>query len=64
MLELSKKILKGVSFDQKLFIKELKKSIIWMTNAEELKKFEKWCYNNFNHLYKTDIELAFNTTKC
>lgn len=60
MLELSKKILKKVSFDKDLFIKELKKSIDWMTSKEELRKFEIWCYNNFNHLYKNDIEVIFN----
>lgn len=60
MLELSKKILKKVSFDKDLFIKELRKSVNWMTSTEELRKFENWCYSNFNHLYRNDMELIFN----
>lgn len=60
MLELSKKILEGVSFDKQLFIKELKKSMNWITSKEELKKFENWCFNNFNELYKNEMELIFS----
>ena len=38
MLEVTKKILKEVSFDRQLFQKELSKSLRWMTSKEELKR--------------------------
>ena len=43
MLELTKKILHSVSFDQKLFQKELNKALKWITDAEEVRRFQEWC---------------------
>ena len=40
MLDLTKKILTVVSFDAKLFQKELEKALKWITDAEELRKFK------------------------
>jgi hypothetical protein len=47
MLELSKKILKTVSFDVNLFHKELKKAISWIENKEDLIKLKEWCLKEF-----------------
>lgn len=46
MLGLSKKVLKGVSFDKNLFHKELKKSIKYV-KKEDLAKFYVWCLASF-----------------
>ncbi len=46
-LSYSKTILQKVSFDQKIFRKELKKSLSHLTR-EEIKKLEQWCVSNFN----------------
>jgi hypothetical protein len=40
MFELTKKILRNVSFDPKLFRKELIKSLNWIRDIDELKKFK------------------------
>ena len=39
MIELTKKILTKVSFDAKLFQKELNKALKWINDAEEIQKF-------------------------
>ena len=46
-LSYSKTILQKVSFDQKIFRKELRKSLAHLTR-EEISKLEQWCVNNFN----------------
>ena len=46
MLGLSKKVLKGVSFDKYLFSKELRKSINYM-KKDDLTKFYVWCLASF-----------------
>ena len=46
MLELSKKVLTGVSFDKILFKKELKKAIAWLAK-EEITHFKIWCLASF-----------------
>jgi len=46
MLGLSKKVLKGVSFDRNLFHKELRKSISYI-KKEDLSKFYIWCLASF-----------------
>ncbi len=46
MLGLSKKVLKGVSFDKYLFSKELRKSIGYM-KKDDLAKFYVWCLASF-----------------
>jgi len=51
-LAYSKTILEKVSFDQKIFRKELRKSLSKLTR-EEIRKLEAWCINNFGLLYST-----------
>lgn len=59
MLELTKKILRSVSFDAKLFKKELLKALTWITEAEEIKKFQDWCIKEFGAKYPLIIRQAF-----
>lgn len=59
MLELTKKILKKVSFDSALFQKELNKSLRWITDAEEVQRFREWCIVEFGATYPTIIKKAF-----
>ena len=48
-LSYSKIILEKVSFDQKIFRKELRKSLARLSR-EEIKKLESWIIDNFNVL--------------
>jgi hypothetical protein len=50
MLEYVKTILRKVSFDRKLFEKELIKALNILV-PKELKELKKWCYDNFGHIY-------------
>lgn len=59
MLELSKNILKKVSFDATLFQKELMKAITWIQNTEDLKKLREWCLNEFGRTYPAELQRAF-----
>ncbi len=59
MLELTKKILRGVSFDAQLFQKELYKALKWINDAEEIKRFQEWCIVEFGAKYPTIIRKAF-----
>lgn len=59
MLELTKKILRGVSFDAALFQKELYKSLKWLNDAEEIKRFQEWCIVEFGAKYPKIIRKAF-----
>ena len=59
MLDLTKKILTVVSFDAKLFQKELEKALKWITDVEELRKFKKWCISEFGLKYPIIIKKAF-----
>lgn len=63
MLELTKKILRGVSFDAQLFQKELMKARKWITDAEEIKRFQEWCIVEFGSLYPIIIKKAFTQTQ-
>ena len=51
MLEYVKTILKKVSFDRKLFEKELIKALKILLPIE-LKALKKWCYEQFGHIYQ------------
>lgn len=62
MLELTKKILKSVSFDPKLFQKELYKALKWITDAEEVQRFQEWCIKEFGSTYPGIIRQAFAQT--
>lgn len=46
MLELTKNVLKNVSFDQYLFKKELKKATKWL-GKEDYHKLRIWCLASF-----------------
>lgn len=59
MLEFTKKILRGVSFDPLLFQKELNKALKWITDAEEVRKFQEWCITEFGAKYPVIIKKAF-----
>jgi coproporphyrinogen III oxidase-like Fe-S oxidoreductase len=59
MLELTKKILTKVSFDAQLFQKELNKALNWITDAEEIQKFQEWCIKEFGRKYPVIIKKAF-----
>ena len=50
MLEYVKTILIKVSFDCKLFEKELSKAINILL-SEELKELKRWCIDQFGHIY-------------
>lgn len=58
MLELSKQILKKVSFDKVLFRKELTKAVLWL-KAEEKMLLKIWCLSTFGHLYKDVIQEVY-----
>ena len=59
MLELTKEILRGVSFDSQLFQKELNKGLKWITDAEEVQRFQEWCIVEFGAKYPSIIKKAF-----
>jgi hypothetical protein len=58
MLEYVKKILMKVSFDAKLFEKELRKSIKMIVN-EELTELRRWCYNTFGDKHEEILDRCF-----
>ena len=59
MLELTKKILTKVSFDALLFQKELFKALKWITDSNDIKKFQEWCISEFSTLHPTIIKKVF-----
>ncbi|MGP8217402.1 MAG: hypothetical protein ACLQQ4_17675 [Bacteroidia bacterium] len=60
MFELSKKILSGVSFDKKLFRKELMKAINRIKTDEKL-SLKTWCLSTFGRMYKNIIMDVFSS---
>ena len=58
MLELSKKVLVKVSFDKRLFRKELRKAIRWVKKEERL-ALQAWCIVTYGHLYNEVIVESF-----
>ena len=58
MLEYFKTILSKVSFDGKLFEKELKKAIRSLVK-DELRDLKQWCYDKFGHIYGSVLEEHF-----
>ena len=60
MIDLTKKILRGVSFDAVLFQKELNKGLKWITDAEEIRRFQEWCIVEFGAKYPVIISKAFS----
>lgn len=59
MLEYFKTILSKVSFDKKLFEKELKKAIKSLLK-DDLSELKRWCYDNFGQKYGIVIEQQFS----
>lgn len=51
MLEYTKMILEKVSFDRKLFEKELLKAIRYLIDPE-LRELERWCMEKFGFQYQ------------
>ncbi|GAB3910923.1 hypothetical protein GCM10028803_51230 [Larkinella knui] len=62
MLEYIKTILQKVSFDKKLFEKELKKAI-GLLIPEEVKQLKSWCYEKFSNLYLSILNRCFYRRK-
>jgi hypothetical protein len=60
MLELSKLVLQKVSFDSKLFQKELRKSLNWI-KSEDRKQFKTWVNNKFGKSFNKEISKVFNS---
>ncbi len=58
MLNYVKKILTRVSFDARLFEKELRKAIK-MLIAEEVQELRNWCYTNYGGQYETILNRCF-----
>lgn len=58
MLEYIKTILKKVSFDIKLFEKELKKAINQLINGD-LNELKNWCYTNFSGKHQLVLDRCF-----
>ncbi len=59
MVELSKKILTKVSFDPKLFQKELLKAISWINDKDEIRALRQWCQQEFGRKYPVILQHAF-----
>ncbi|MES2588916.1 MAG: hypothetical protein V4622_08050 [Bacteroidota bacterium] len=59
MLELSKNILKKVSFDVNLFQKELKKALVWIQNKDDIAKFREWCLKEFGKSHQLVLQKVF-----
>ncbi len=60
MYELTKKVLTRVSFDKKLFKKELSKSTKWLKPKESI-MLKAWCLATFGHIYKDIIVEVFES---
>ena len=58
MLKYTKEILTKVSFDAKLFEKELKKAIKLLIPGE-INELKQWCYKEFGKLYSVLINRCF-----
>lgn len=58
MLEYIKIILQKVSFDHRLFEKELRKAIR-MLMPEEIKKLKLWCYERFSSNHQPILDRVF-----
>lgn len=58
MLDYVKMILLKVSFDQKLFEKELRKSLK-MLLPTDVPDFRAWCYEQFSRLYRRVLNQVF-----
>lgn len=59
MLEMSKKVLMKVSFDAKLFQKELVKALTWLQHKEDIDRLKIWCMENFGKQYPLVLARVF-----
>ena len=57
-LDFVKLVLEKVSFDKNLFVKELKKSIEWLSQQEQSILY-RWCLQQFGSKYGSDIQEVF-----
>lgn len=62
MLEYIKIILQKVSFDRRLFEKELRKAIR-MLMPEEVKRLKMWCYERFSAVHQPVLDNCFPAVK-
>ena len=60
MLEYIKIILQKVSFDRRLFEKELRKAIR-MLMPDEVKRLKMWCYEKFAAIHQPVLDTCFVT---
>lgn len=60
MLEYFKTILSKVSFDKRLFEKELRKAIKALVD-QEVSLLREWCYQNFGQQYQPILNQCFAT---
>jgi hypothetical protein len=58
MLKYVKTVLTRVSFDARLFEKELRKAIKMLV-AEEIRDLREWCYNNFGSEHGAILNRCF-----
>jgi hypothetical protein len=58
MMEYVKTILLKVSFDKKLFEKELRKGLNLLVPGE-LEEFRSWCYRTFSKIYEPILNKYF-----
>lgn len=61
MMEFSKQVLQKVSFDPRLFKKELIKARRWVGQSDQI-VLKAWCLATFGHLYKDLILEVFKST--
>ncbi len=61
MLEYIKIILQKVSFDRKLFEKELRKAIK-MLMPNEVNRLRAWCYQNFSPVHQSVLDKCFQVS--
>lgn len=59
MLDLCKKVLRGVSFDRILFKKELVKATQWVSQ-KDLSRLKIWCLATYGAVHGQVIEEVFN----
>lgn len=59
MLEYTKTILKKVSFDARLFEKELRKAIKALVK-DEVTELKRWCYSMFYEKYSFILKRCFS----
>lgn len=58
MLEYVKTVLVKVSFDRRLFEKELRKGLN-LLRPSEIQEFKDWCYSKFSQLYEPELDKYF-----